>query len=384
MLPEPTAGRRVLRRCGGTQCPPGTCDHDDTLRRSATGHGPVAAPSVVHRVLDTPGEDLDRAARGHLEPRFGHDFSSVRVHTDGQAAASADAVSARAYTVGNHIAFAAGAYRPATDEGRRLIAHELAHTVQQGPTVARTAAAELVVGDSDDPAEHRADAIADRVMAGAASSSSPPATTGPTLRRQGGGGGGAGTRDPVADARAAAFIRVFIVYQRLAGLGPPPPPGLESAARVTEATTALELRNLARRMFDWDNPNMDQITEIVGQMRDRLGPQLQTVRAPQNDPDCGNRAAYVVGGRPPVHLCPAFFSSTPEQRIRTMIHEAAHLARIGQASLGESYCVDFDCTTDCGGFESADSWAHFVHCAGGQRPDQPTVIRGGRPRGGKP
>jgi hypothetical protein len=217
----------------------------------------------------------------------------------------------------------------------------------------------------------------------ALSSSFLPAAAGPMLRRQGGGRGGAAVRDPVADARAAAFSRVFTVYQRLAGLGPAAPAGLESAARMTEAASRLELRNLARRMFDWDNPNMDQITEIVGQMRDRLGPQLQTVRAPQNDPECGNRAAYVVGGRAPVHLCPAFYSSSPEQRIRTMIHEAAHLVRIGQPS-GESYCTDFDCSGGCGGFEAADSWAHFVHCASGQRPDQPTVIRGGRPRGGTP
>lgn len=66
-----------------------------------------------------------------MEPRFGHDLSHVRIHTDAAAAASARAVQARAYTAGQHIVFAAGAYRPATDDGRTLLAHELTHTLQQ-------------------------------------------------------------------------------------------------------------------------------------------------------------------------------------------------------------------------------------------------------------
>jgi hypothetical protein len=120
----------VLRRCGGRQCPPGTCDHDGRLRRDATSRGPRSAPVVVPRVLGMPGEALDPAVRTQLGPRFGHDFNEVRIHTDAQAAASADAVAARAYTVGNHIAFAQAQYSPGTAEGRRLIAHELGHVIQ--------------------------------------------------------------------------------------------------------------------------------------------------------------------------------------------------------------------------------------------------------------
>ena len=70
--------------------------------------------------------------RGEMEARLGHDFSRVRVHADARAAASAKAVSAQAYTVGRHVVFGDGAYRPTTGEGRRLVAHELAHVVQQG------------------------------------------------------------------------------------------------------------------------------------------------------------------------------------------------------------------------------------------------------------
>jgi hypothetical protein len=66
-----------------------------------------------------------------MEPRFGADFGHVRVHTDDRAAASARAVAARAYTVGSHLVFGDGTYSPGTTSGRRLLAHELAHVVQQ-------------------------------------------------------------------------------------------------------------------------------------------------------------------------------------------------------------------------------------------------------------
>jgi hypothetical protein len=99
-----------------------------------------------------------------MEPRFGQDFSGVRVHTDARAAASAGAVRAHAYTVGSNIAFAAGAYSPRTAAGQRLLAHELTHTIQQQGGGGAGLAPKLEVGEVDDPAEHEADHIADRVM----------------------------------------------------------------------------------------------------------------------------------------------------------------------------------------------------------------------------
>lgn len=164
----------VLRRCGGRPCPPGTCDHDDTLRRHASGHASRTAPAVVHRVLTAPGEALEPAVRSDLEPRFGHDFSAVRIHTDAHAAGSADAVAARAYTVGNHIAFAAGAYRPGTDEGRRLLAHELTHSLQQAGPAGGRPAPQLDIGDVHDPAEGEAESVAASVSSGGSASWRPP------------------------------------------------------------------------------------------------------------------------------------------------------------------------------------------------------------------
>jgi hypothetical protein len=85
----------------------------------------------VHEVLRSPGQSLDAGTRGFMEPRFGADFADVRVHSDSRAAESARAVGARAYTVGRNIAFGGGEYRPDAEGGRRLLAHELSHVVQQ-------------------------------------------------------------------------------------------------------------------------------------------------------------------------------------------------------------------------------------------------------------
>ena len=85
----------------------------------------------MHDVLRSPGQLLDSATRTRMEARFGHDFSQVRVHADAQASDSAQAVNARAYTVGRHIAFASGEYAPGSIEGQQLLTHELTHVVQQ-------------------------------------------------------------------------------------------------------------------------------------------------------------------------------------------------------------------------------------------------------------
>ncbi len=98
---------------------------------SASAAGTVSAPSVVHEVLGSAGQPLDASTRSFMESRFGHDFSRVRVHTDTRAAESAQSVDATAYTVGHNVVFAEGHYAPRTDAGRRLLAHELTHVLQQ-------------------------------------------------------------------------------------------------------------------------------------------------------------------------------------------------------------------------------------------------------------
>jgi len=113
-------------------------DEEDSLQRkepsvgkAATAYSSSFVPPIVNEVLRSPGQPLDAQTRAFMEPRFGHDFSQVRVHTDTHAAASARAVSARAYTVGSDMVFGAGQYAPGTSAGPQLIAHELTHVVQQ-------------------------------------------------------------------------------------------------------------------------------------------------------------------------------------------------------------------------------------------------------------
>jgi hypothetical protein len=97
---------------------------------SASG-GTEAVPPSVERTLAAPGATLDQATRRDMEDRFGRDFSRVRVHHDGPAAQSAREVHAKAYTVGDHVVFGQGQFAPGTEAGRRLLAHELTHVVQQ-------------------------------------------------------------------------------------------------------------------------------------------------------------------------------------------------------------------------------------------------------------
>ncbi len=114
-------------------------DEDKILQTKSAGSAGNIGSQVDHpliqNVLSSPGQPLDAATRSFMEPRFGQDFSGVRVHTDGQAAESAREVNARAYTVGRDVVFGVGQYTPGTDEGKRLMAHELAHVGQQGKDI---------------------------------------------------------------------------------------------------------------------------------------------------------------------------------------------------------------------------------------------------------
>jgi len=96
-----------------------------------TSASSAAAPPIVREALSSPGQPLDAATRASFEPRLGHDLESVRIHADSRAAQAADAVQARAYTLGPDIVFGAGEYAPSTARGTRLLAHELAHVVHQ-------------------------------------------------------------------------------------------------------------------------------------------------------------------------------------------------------------------------------------------------------------
>lgn len=122
------------------------------------------APPIVHSVLNArAGRPMDPTTRSAMESRFGYDFGQVRLHSDAQAAESAKAVSAKAYTVGDDVVFGAGRYAPGTSEGKWLLAHELAHVVQQRG-LARSG--NLTIGATGTGFEREAAQAADNITTG--------------------------------------------------------------------------------------------------------------------------------------------------------------------------------------------------------------------------
>lgn len=135
-------------------------------RRASAPSSPNIAPSIVQEALRSPGQPLDTGTRQFFEPRFGQDFSRVRVHTDARAAESARAVNALAYTVGQSVVFGTGKYSPSGSEGRSLLAHELTHVLQQDGTTANPPAysSALRVDSPFTPAEREAELSASRIV----------------------------------------------------------------------------------------------------------------------------------------------------------------------------------------------------------------------------
>ena len=153
-------GQRLARQCAAC------AEEAETKLRprsesSAPARAGLAAPPAVHEALAGPAQPLDAATRAFFEPRFGRDFSAVRVHTGTTAAQANRSIAARAFAVGNRIAFAEGAYSPTTPQGRRLLAHELAHVVQASGT------SHVVRGDFIDDAKKKAEETAEKAATAA-------------------------------------------------------------------------------------------------------------------------------------------------------------------------------------------------------------------------
>jgi Domain of unknown function (DUF4157) len=146
-------------------------------------------PSLVKEVVGSGGgTPLDSDTRGFMESRLGTDFGDVRVHTDATASESARSVQAHAYTVGNDVVFQSGKYAPENDSGKRMLAHELTHVVQQrsGPVAGTPALGGIQISHPSDRFEQAAESSADRVMSSA--SAAAPTSVGPapaSVQREG-------------------------------------------------------------------------------------------------------------------------------------------------------------------------------------------------------
>lgn len=173
-----------------------------------------SAPPSVHEVLRSPGQPLDAGTRTMMEPCFGYDFSKVRVHKDDRAAESAQEVHANAYTVGQDIVFGAGRLSPGTQEGRRLLAHELTHVVQQSGPAASGSARSL---------ESEAHTVGERASAGREVSVSGAAPKGALQRDEDGTEAGAIMTIAKGNGRiAVVFVRNGKIVKGYAEIVPPP------------------------------------------------------------------------------------------------------------------------------------------------------------------
>jgi hypothetical protein len=142
-----------------------TCPTDVQAKRDRgqAEDAPTQVPPIVHEVLRSPGRPLDAETRAFMELRFGHDFRHVRVHTGLLAAKSARAMDALAYTVGRDVVFGAEQYCSEMGAQRRLMAHELAHVVQQSSLPSGAA---LRIGHPGSVAEREADLVSDQIVRG--------------------------------------------------------------------------------------------------------------------------------------------------------------------------------------------------------------------------
>jgi len=304
------AAPAALRRCAcGGSCPScrkGEEDEDDArvLRRAPEDRPGAAAvaPPIVQDVLGSAGQPLDAATRAAMEPRFGHDFSAVRVHLDERAAAAARAVHAQAYTVGRDLVFGAGRYAPGTAGGDRLIAHELAHVVQQRGGLGPRLQPRVVDDDKHLPCR---------------------------------------AAHPAADVAG---------YEA------------EAATRAEGAATALRARPLAeatrallwtRFGLDYNEPRVrcrfvpelaDRFAGIASGLRDTdCTYNCAAAGEPSSNCDGTNFAHTYVGLTRNIDLCSSFWgaSQTPLHRAETILHEWAHY-EFGRRGLWDEVGEKFD------------------------------------------
>jgi hypothetical protein len=162
-----TAGRLLQRACSCGGNADGECESckKKRLQRKGNGARPDVRPSAIGP-FERGGQPLARPWRERLEPLFGVDFADVRLHDDSASHTSARDLDAHAFTVGQHIHFASGQFRPDAREGLHLLAHELTHTVQQRGAVASVATDAVDVDAADSALERAAETTADAVAAG--------------------------------------------------------------------------------------------------------------------------------------------------------------------------------------------------------------------------
>lgn len=315
---QPHAAARGLSRPGDREE-----RRADRLARAA-GRDPV--PAALTPLAG--GGPLPAPLRAHFGPRFGHDFSRVRVHADGEAAAAARDLGARAFTVGQDVYFAAGEYRPETPGGRRLLAHELAHVVQGGTAIRRQ-----VEEDAPPPQVHF-----------------PPE-----------GGPEASGRDfrrctPDQDAAIARRIRIgwYAVANAERELDAALTFPLDPARHRETVEEELQsvFHTLDRRHLRTIRARLAFVKAIMGKRREWnwvCGTEAQCKGDKEGIPYAS------AGPETPVMICPPFFPRDDIHGAQILVHESAHQAGLMRNKGGRDSSLTAQQTLD-----NADSYAVFV------------------------
>jgi len=332
----PAARQHIQRQCScGGSC--ASCSDDQKIHRHPDARG-LASTSVsggARGQHDSGGHPLPAPVRADFEGRFGHDFSRVRVHDDAEAHDRSRRLGAEAYTFGSHIHFAAGRFEPRTPGGRALLAHELAHTLQQG-SAAPAAESEVAVGEADSPLEAAADQAAHAALSGGAA--------GPAVAR-GGGAAPAIRRQPAPaptdpgwhpdfigcnKEQSARMDNLLLVARALVegSIGdledlltkPPSPSGI-----ITRVDSALT------HNFHTSDPA--DIKVIIGMYKHilrllELGPKnIRCLTAAQCDVLCSKGDYACSGPGLPIRVCLGQFDASRGLFYSlVLIHEAAHQA----------------------------------------------------------
>jgi len=303
-------------------------------------------PSIVHDVLRSPGQPLDQSTRAFFEVRFGHDLSQVRIHNDSPAAESAQAVNALAYTLGKNIVFGTGRYMPSSREGRKLIAHELTHVVQQSglPLVAGQ---EPAIGGADQRNEREGGKTANGVGSAFGSTNHQRSTgsfPGNVIMRVPIPGctrsvtGVASPDSVIATARADAARRVGAAVANL------------------RAPSSQTLRQLDRHFHC---PSVSEIREITTTLREvQSGLQSLPVICISGPADCAPGTPNNVASDGTQRLCPPFFLMSADSQAAQLIAGAAIGRRI-RCLLWEPCYEDFTQSTSTF-INNAYSYGYFV------------------------
>lgn len=243
------------------------------LQRKLTMQGHAQAteiPTIVDQVLNSPGQPLDPETCTFMESRFQQDFSQVRIHTDSRAAESAQAVNANAYTVKQDIAFDMGKYTPASQAGKRLLAHELAHVVQQSRGGGAVPSA-----SAHSPLEQSADQAASALAQGVTSVQVLGASA-PGLARE-------ENKEESLSYREKLRRRLAGAYQTVKSVAPPSvqqyllEPLKEPAKQLIQSAPEEKLRKIEQAV----EPAL-QATEVLGKA---LPPQTNQQAEPSVDPN---------------------------------------------------------------------------------------------------